>query len=95
MKNQEQKILQEQLWDAAARGDCRKIRILSVAGVDFDARNEDGFTPFNVATQYGHSDAAMTILAARELQYLQEMGVDPSDYFNEKGAPRHEDRSAA
>lgn len=77
--NQEQ--LQQKLWAAAAAGDCGAIRVLAVEGVDIDARNEDGFTAFNLATQRGHANAAMTILAAREMQFARRLGQDPAEFF--------------
>ncbi len=78
--------LEEKLWKAAARGDCQTIRMLAVTGVDIDARNEDGFTAFNIATQNGHSEAATTILAAREMQYARSIGVDPAELYGSKNS---------
>ena len=72
-------VLQHKLWEAAARGDSETIRHLAVAGaVDIDARNEDGFTAFSLATQHGHHNTALTILAARDLKYFGRMGIAPA-----------------
>ena len=73
--------LEARLWKAAALGDCKTIRMLAMGGAGIDARNEDGFTAFNIATQNGHSDAAMAILAAREMRYAKELGVDPAEFY--------------
>ncbi len=79
-----QKELQNRLWIAAANGDCKTIRVLTMSGVDIDARNAEGFTAFNVATQHGHSEAATTILAAREMQFAQKLGEDPAEFYQVK-----------
>ena len=69
-------LMQHKLWEAAARGDSAMIRILAMGGVDIDAPNEEGFNAFSLATQNNHADAAMTILAAREMQFLRNIGAD-------------------
>ena len=71
--------LQKQLYVAAAAGDCTAIRMLAMHGADLDARNEEGFTAFNLATMNNHPQAAMTILAAREYNYFKKLGTDPKD----------------
>lgn len=72
-------ILQEELWTAAKDGDCGAIRRLVMKGVDIEAKDRLGRTAFNIATQYGHSNAAMTILAAKELKFMMELGLDPEE----------------
>lgn len=74
--------LQEQLYAAAAAGDCTAIRALALHGADLDARNKDGFTAFNLATKNNHPQAAMTILAAREFNYLKKLDSEAA------GAPQ-------
>lgn len=66
---------QQKLWEAAIKGDSLMIRILATQGVDLDAPNEDGLTAFMLATQHSHADAVMTILAAREAQYMKKIGA--------------------
>lgn len=69
---------QEQLWIAAKAGDCGTIRMLAMSEqVDVNAKNEDGFDAFNIATQAGKAEAATAILAAREVQYMRELGLIP------------------
>lgn len=69
---------QEQFWAAAKTGDCATIRMLAMSGqVDVNAKNEDGFDAFNLATQAGKAEAATAILAAREVQYMRELGLIP------------------
>ena len=74
--------LLNQLWEAAAAGDNATVRILAMNGVDLDARNDDDCTAFNLATRYNHPDTAKTILAAREFQYLQKVGIELSRIGN-------------
>ncbi len=70
--------LEQQLWDAAGRGDSATVRMLVLKGVDLNARNEDGFTAYNLATQKGHVNTALTILAARNVAYETRLGFTPS-----------------
>lgn len=72
-----QSILQEKLWAAAARGDSATIRVLVMEGVDVNARNVDGFTAYNLATQNGHYNTALTILAARNMAFSDRLGFVP------------------
>jgi ankyrin repeat protein len=66
MDANQQKRLQKMLWSAAAAGDCAMVRKLAMAGVDFDARDEDGFSAFNIATMKGRVQTARTILAVKD-----------------------------
>ncbi|PJB71619.1 MAG: ankyrin repeat domain-containing protein [Alphaproteobacteria bacterium CG_4_9_14_3_um_filter_47_13] len=79
--NRTNELAKSRLWRAAEVGDCKTIRLLAMEGIDIDARNEDGFTAFNIATQNNHSDAAMTILAAREMQFAQDLGEEPAAFY--------------
>lgn len=73
--------LNQQLREAARVGDCAKIRLLIMSGADINARDEDGWTAFNFATSYGYSRAATTLLAARQLTYIRQLGVDAQDFY--------------
>lgn len=75
MNATEQDKLQALLWNAAAMGDSGMVRRLAMAGVDMEARNDEGFTAFNIATMRGHADTARTILAVREFRYTQALGM--------------------
>lgn len=67
---------QKKLFEAARTGDKATIRSLVFDDtVHFEARDEQGRTAFNIATQFGHADAAQTILAARESRYLRDLGM--------------------
>ena len=66
---------QNRLWDAAKAGDQAAIRRLAYEDVDFDARDDEDRTAFNIATQYGQHKAAQTILAARQMKAMQRMGL--------------------
>lgn len=92
--SQTEQALQEKLWQAAANGDCKTIRILAMSEVDIDARNEEGFTAFNLATQSGHADAAMAILAAREMRFARDLGVDPAEFYKAE-KPKAEQKKSA
>ena len=81
----DKQAMQQNLWAAAAAGDCAAIRMLAMGGVDIDARNDEGFTAFNIATMKGHTDAAMTILAAREFKYARQLGMTAEEYFSAPG----------
>ena len=69
--------LQQKLWDAAAKGDSASLRLMAFEkAVDFRGRDDQKRTPFNLATQYGHHDAAMTILAIIRMQFEQSLSID-------------------
>jgi len=72
-------FIQEQLWAAAAEGNCAVIRALVMEGADPEARDPEGRTAFNIATQFGRSEAATTILAAQELAKMRRMGLNDAD----------------
>ncbi|HTK85823.1 MAG TPA: hypothetical protein VL625_12140 [Patescibacteria group bacterium] len=72
-------LMQQKLWEAAAKGDSAMIRILALGGVDIDAPNEEGFTAFSLATRNNHADTAMTILAAREMQFMRNIGIESTE----------------
>lgn len=62
---------------AAATGDTATMRDLIVRGIDIEMRDADERTALNIASQYGHTDAMTTILAARQMQFLKSIGIDP------------------
>lgn len=77
-----QEDLNEQLREAARHGDCAKIRLLIMSGADTNARDEEGWSAFNIATSCGYSSAATTLLAARQLSYIRQLGVDAEDFYD-------------
>lgn len=72
--------LQEKLWKAAASGDKATLRSMAFDDIDFDARDPEQRTAFNIATQNGHHDAAQTILALKEAQRMHRMGLTSPQY---------------
>lgn len=77
---------QERLWQAAAAGDKAAIRGLVFDNVDFDARDDEDRTAFNIATQAGHADAARTILAAKEMKAMMALGLTSDGFAANEGA---------
>ncbi|MGZ9097385.1 MAG: ankyrin repeat domain-containing protein [Micavibrio sp.] len=75
-------IAQDRLFKAAAKGDKATIRALVFDDIDFDARDEEGRTAFNIATQFRHSDTAQTILAAKQMKTMQNLGLTSAGYEN-------------
>lgn len=73
-------IAQKRLWDAARTGDQPAIRRLVYDDIDFEARDEEDRTAFNIATQYGHYKAAQTILAAKQMKVMQQMGLTSESF---------------
>ncbi len=76
------------LRDAAMAGDCYIIRTLVMEGVDLEARDEQGRTALNIATQYNQADAIKTILAAREMRRMAKLGDLPDTKFFRKFAAK-------
>ncbi len=76
------KIAKEKmLREAAKEGDCYIIRNLVMDGVDLDARDASGRTALNIATQYNQKEAIKTLLAAREMRRLAQIGELPDTAF--------------
>lgn len=72
------------LWAAAKHGNCQRIRLLVLEGVDLDARDNQGRTAINIATQYSQHAALKTLLAAREMRRLAKNGDLPKTRFFER-----------
>jgi hypothetical protein len=72
---------EKSLWKAAALGDCYKIRLLVMEGVDIEARDEQGRTALNIATQYKRNEAVKTLLAAKEMLRMAKRGDLPESPF--------------
>ncbi|PZO87642.1 MAG: hypothetical protein DI626_03510 [Micavibrio aeruginosavorus] len=69
------------LWIAAQNGDCARIRLLVMEGVDLDARDEQGRTALNIATHYNQSNAIKTLMAAKEMLRMAKLGLLPENHF--------------
>jgi hypothetical protein len=77
MANYEDKKAEQKLWEAASRGDSATIRALAMTtDIDINARNEDGFTAYSLATQKGYHNTALTILAARHMRYMSNLEIN-------------------
>lgn len=83
---------QNRLFAAAKAGDQAAIRRLVYDDIDFDARDDEDRTAFNIATQYGHHKAAQTILAARQMKAMQEIGLTSPEF---EESVRHQTGRAA
>lgn len=77
-------LKEKALWVAAKSGDLYAIRLLVLDGVDLDARDSQGRTAINIATQYGKQNALKTLLAAKEMRYMASLGELPDTKFFSK-----------
>ncbi len=75
---------QTALWNAAQKGDCYALRVLVMDGVDLDARDKQGRTALNIATQYNQKQAIKTLMAAKEMQRMAKLGDLPNSVFYDK-----------
>ena len=74
------------LWIAAKNGDCGRIRLLVMEGVDLEARDSQGRTAINIATQYNQQAVIKTLLAAKEMRRMAALGELPKTAFFAKFA---------
>lgn len=74
------------LWIAARSGDCGRIRLLVMEGVDLEARDSQGRTAINIATQYNQQAVIKTLLAAKEMRRMAALGELPQTAFFAKFA---------
>ena len=72
--------LEEQLFTAAWDGHAEAIAALHAAGVNPNARSNDGFTPLHIAAQQGHPEAIAALHAA---------GADPDAQNYDGFTPLH------
>lgn len=82
-------------FKAAEFGDIATIRSLIVEGIDVNVRDPQERTAFNIASQFGHTDVMTTILAARQMDYLRQIGVDPYAASLETPSFANENRRSA
>jgi hypothetical protein len=82
----------ESWFKAAAAGDTATIRAMVVAGIDLEMRDDQERTAFNIASQNRQTDVMTTILAARQMRFVQKIGLDPfavrPDVAMDTGTPR-------
>lgn len=81
------------LWGAAKTGNCARIRLLVMEGVDLDARDAEGRTAINIATQYNQHAALKTLLAGREMRRMAASGELPKTRFFAKFAKTGTDQA--
>lgn len=74
------------LWVAAQNGDCHRIRLLVMEGVDLEMRDSYGRTALNIAMQYNQKEAIKTIMAAKEMRKMAKDGNLPNMNFFRKMA---------
>ena len=86
--------IQKQLWQAAEKGDCGQIRIAIVNGADIDARDDQGRTARNIASQYGHVEALKTLTAAKQMMFFAEQEGSEEQNFIQKVRKNNKLRSA-
>ncbi len=74
-------VKEQALWMAAQNGDCARIRMLVMEGVDLEVRDAQGRTALNIATNYNQRDAIKTLMAAREMLRMAKLGLLPENHF--------------
>lgn len=77
-------LREKALWMAAKSGDCYAIRLLVMDGVDLEARDSQGRTAVNIATQYNQTEAIKTLMAAKEMRRMSKLGELPETRFFKK-----------
>lgn len=88
--------LDPQAWFKAAElGDIATVRALIVEGIDIHQRDAQERTAFNIASQFGHNDIMNTILAAKQMEFLRQIGVDPFAVILEEPNTANENRRSA
>lgn len=78
--------LEQALWTAAQNGDCARIRMLVMEGVDLDARDAQGRTALNIATHCNQANAIKTLMAAKEMLRMAKLGLLPENHFFHRSA---------
>lgn len=79
-------------FQAASEGNIAKIRALIVQGMDLDVRDDQERTALNIASQHKHTDIMTTILAAKQMIYIRQLGLDP---YQVAEAPEYDARAVA
>lgn len=70
--------MNSKLWFTAAEtGDIATIRAMIVEGIDIHQRDDQERTAFHIASQNAHTDIMNTILAAKQMEFLRQIGIDP------------------
>lgn len=57
-------MAEDELCDAASKGDNKKVETLIASGADVTFFNKDGFTPLMLAAKHGHAAVVKTLLDA-------------------------------
>jgi ankyrin repeat protein len=66
------------IWfQAAETGDLATLRAMIVDGFNVETRDDQERTAFHIASQNSQTDVMTTLLAARQMNYLRRLGVDP------------------
>lgn len=79
-------------FQAASEGDIATVRALIVQGMDLDVRDEQERTALNIASQHKCTDIMTTILAAKQMLYIRQLGLDP---YQVAESPEYDARAVA
>ena len=75
--------MEEELYDAVVNGDLAQLRAALAAGVEVDARDEDGWTALHWAASEGRTACLKALLAAgASVHYVDISGATPLHYVH-------------
>ena len=79
-------ILRELLFDAASDGDLAGVQAELDKGADVNAKNKDGWTPLNFATDGGHKEVAELLIAnGADVNAKDDQGSTPLKFAAYRG----------
>ena len=74
----------QRFLNAAEAGDQAEIRRAAISGAEMDAIDEQGRTALQIASEQGDHATMRTILAARDVRRMMDLGVAPDTHREER-----------